>query len=66
MGDAFLDGLPLASELRLKIGYLADGILIQQFLELRFEAGQIVGLQIVQHVAVFETGLNTGVDIRGF
>ena len=42
--DALADRLPLAVELRLEVGHLADGVLVQQLLEARLEARQVVGL----------------------
>jgi len=63
--DALLDGLALAGELRLEIGHLSDGVLVEQFLEARLEAGQIVGLQLVEHGAVFAGRVDRDIHFLG-
>ncbi len=56
----------LAGQLRLKVGDLADGVLVQQFLEARLEARQVVGLQRVEHGAVLGGRRDAGIDLRRF
>ncbi|MDZ7810476.1 MAG: hypothetical protein U5L11_10570 [Arhodomonas sp.] len=49
--DALADALALAVEMGLEVGHLADGVLVEQRLEARLEAGQVVVLQARQHGA---------------
>ena len=64
--NAFLDLLAFAGQLRLEIGHLADGVLVEQFLEARFETRQVVGFQCFEHGAVFESRLDTGIHLLRF
>src|ERR1019366_408372 len=50
--DALANRLPFARELRLEIGYLADGVLVEQALERGFETRQVVLLQTIKHLAI--------------
>ena len=45
VGDALLDGFALARQLRVEIGDLVDGVDVQELLEARLEARQVVALQ---------------------
>jgi hypothetical protein len=62
----FLDGLALAVQLRLEVRHLADGVLVEQVLEARHEARQVVGLQLRQHVPVLRHRRHAGVDVLRF
>ncbi len=48
--DALADRLAPHRELRVEVGHLADGVLVEQLLEARLEARQVVGQQLVEHV----------------
>ena len=65
-GDAFLDGFPLARQLRLEVGDFADGVLVQQLLEARLETRQVVGLKRVEHRSEFAAGLDADIHLPGF
>ncbi len=43
-GNALSDSLPLAGQLRLKIGHLPDGVFVEPLLEPILKARQVVGL----------------------
>jgi hypothetical protein len=63
--DALADRLAPHCQLGVEVGHLADGVLVEQFLEARLEARQVVGLQLVEHVAVFEDRFDAGIDLGG-
>jgi hypothetical protein len=63
--DALADRLAPHRQLGVEVGHLADGVLVEQFLEARFEARQVVGLQLVEHLAVLEDRFDAGVDFGG-
>ena len=43
--------------------HLADGVLVEQFLEARHEARQVVGLQLGQHRAVLGARHHAGINL---
>ena len=51
-GNAFLDGFTLAGQLRAELRHLANGVLVQQFLEAGLKTRQIVSRQLAQQGAV--------------
>ena len=53
-------------QLGLEVGHLADGVLVEQFLEARLETRQVVGPKLLQHFPVFARRLDRGVDLLGF
>ena len=64
-GDALLDGLALALQLRLEMRHIADRVLVQQFFEAGDKSRQIVGLELGQHAGVLGPGGDAGIDLRG-
>ncbi|KFB71132.1 MAG: hypothetical protein AW09_003746 [Candidatus Accumulibacter phosphatis] len=51
--------------MRVEVGHFTDGVLVEQFLETRLEARQVVSLQLVEHLAVFEKRFDAGIDLGG-
>ena len=59
------DRFPLARELGVEIGDLVDGIDVEQFLETRFEARQVVVLQILHQALELGQRGQADVDLGG-
>ena len=59
--DANSDIFAVFGQLGLEIRHLTYSVLVQQFLKTRLETGQVVGLELVQHGAVFMSGGDAGV-----
>ncbi len=64
--NALANRLPLAIELRLEVGHLANGVFVEQAFECAFEARQVVRFQAIQHLAVLAGGLYAGIGLPGF
>src|SRR5262249_1139874 len=63
--DPLPHGLPLAPELRLEVGDLADGVLVEQLLESGLEARQVIGREAVEHGAIVPGCLDARIDLPG-
>ncbi|MCY1370439.1 hypothetical protein D9M69_575290 [compost metagenome] len=56
----------LAAQLVLKVGHLADGVLVEQGLEALFVLRQAVLLEAVEHGPVIAGGGHAGIHFAGF
>src|SRR5690606_37727520 len=61
--DALLDGFALAGQLGIEVGNFVDRVDVEQFLESRNEAWQVVAAQLRQQVFVFKGRLEAGIHL---
>ena len=66
VGDALFDGFALTGQLGIEVGDFVDGVDVEQLLEARHKARQVVAVQLRKQVFVFKGPCQAGIHLGGF